>query len=465
MKNQPLNRSLALAASSLGMALLFTPSARAAGGSWGTSTGNWTDSSKWQGSTIGGGTAGDVVNFTSDIAADTTVTVDGSNKIVGVLNIGDSNGSNIYTIAGSTSVFFNNGTNDAVLTQVATSKGDTFTAPVGIVGNGNLTISNASSATFKVNTPIQAGNAGLKTVTFDTSAGVIDLTGRVTNGNLGGTVAVVKNGSGTLKITNSIGSNTFTGGLTLNAGTLEIASAAALGNGTFTINGGTITNNNSARTLNTTNTHVWAGNFTFGSTSASGADLNIGTGAVSLAGNRTVTVNSNNTARTLTVGGAISGAGFSLTKAGNAVLALGGANTYDGGTIVSAGTLSTLSTGGTFGTGNVSVTGTTGKLVLGNADSIADTATLSFISTMGAGSINLNFTGTEFLAGISKTNGTPSSIVAGLFTAAELNSFFSTTIFTGTGSLQFGAIPEPSAYAALLGALCLAGSVWVRRRR
>ena len=59
---------------------------------------------------------------------------------------------------------------------------------------------------------------------------------------------------------------------------------------------------------------------------------------------RTVTVTSN----TLTVGGAISGSGFGLTKAGSGSLILSGANTYNGSTIISAGTLQ-IGNGGTTG--------------------------------------------------------------------------------------------------------------------
>ena len=63
--------------------------------------------------------------------------------------------------------------------------------------------------------------------------------------------------------------------------------------------------------------------------------MNLGTGAVTVAASRTITVNSS----TLTVGGAIGGSGFSLTKAGTGMLSLTGNDSYAGPTIVSGGTL------------------------------------------------------------------------------------------------------------------------------
>ena len=51
--------------------------------------------------------------------------------------------------------------------------------------------------------------------------------------------------------------------------------------------------------------------------------------------NPTITVNAN----TLTIGGAISGAGQSLTLAGSGTLVLSSANTYSGVTTVNGGTL------------------------------------------------------------------------------------------------------------------------------
>ena len=79
------------------------------------------------------------------------------------------------------------------------------------------------------------------------------------------------------------------------------------------------------------NTQTWSGNFTF----AGANDLNLGAGAVTMSGSRTVTVASNN----LTVGGPISGSGYSLTKAGSGTLTLAGSSTYTGGTTVGSGTL------------------------------------------------------------------------------------------------------------------------------
>jgi autotransporter-associated beta strand protein len=451
----------------LGLTLaIFASSAHAASGTWNVDAdSSWTTTSNWVDNIMADG-AGFTANLTYDFTAARAISLPGV-RTIGILNMGDTNGTHAVTLQGTSTQNFtlSNGSDNSQINQVSTGKGATITGLNLIVGgNGTLVVSNASSGgSLVINSGIQGSGTVAQTVEFNT-AGTIDFDANRTISNGGASsLAVVKSGAGTLQLR---GAGTYTGGFTLNAGTLEFGfNQTALGTGTFTINGGVITNGyGSARTLSTNNAQVWAGNFAFGTTSLFGSNLSLGTGAVTLTGNRTVTVNSSSTSRTFTVGGSISGEGYSLTKAGNAILALGGANNYTGGTIVSAGTLATLSTGGDFGFGNVSLTGTTSKLTLGNASSIADTATLSFISTMATGSINLNFDGTEFLAGITKTNGTPSSIVSGLYTADQLNTFFGTTIFTGAGALQFGAVPEPSSYAAILGALALA-SVAANRRR
>ena len=91
--------------------------------------------------------------------------------------------------------------------------------------------------------------------------------------------------------------NTYTGGTTLNSGTLNINNASALGTiaGTFTIAGGTI--NNTSGGLTTVNYPLALnGDSTFTGTNA----LNLGTGPVSMGNNSQVTVSVN----TLTIGGA-----------------------------------------------------------------------------------------------------------------------------------------------------------------
>ena len=143
----------------------------------------------------------------------------------------------------------------------------------------------------------------------------------------GGANSLTKTGNGILTLS---GANTFSGGMTLSAGQLNInyggssSVNSAVGTGTFTINGGTIDNTSGSDvTLLPNNAQLWSGSFTY---AGSANSLNLGTGPVSLPASTTVTVDGN----TLTVGGVISGAG-GLTNAGAGTLVLSRANTFSGG--------------------------------------------------------------------------------------------------------------------------------------
>ncbi len=145
------------------------------------------------------------------------------------------------------------------------------------------------------------------------------------------TGSVTKSGSAALTIYNA---NSYSGGTTLSAGTLNIDHDGALGTGPLTITGGTIDNNGSgAVTLTNNNAQNWNGNFAF----TGSQPLNLGTGAVTLNTNRTLTIN----AGSLTVGGVVGDGGNTngLTKSGAGTLVLAGANTYLGITTVNAGQL------------------------------------------------------------------------------------------------------------------------------
>ncbi|MBU3664632.1 MAG: hypothetical protein FGM15_01960 [Chthoniobacterales bacterium] len=194
-----------------------------------------------------------------------------------------------------------------------------------------------------------------------------------------GAYGFTKTGGGALKIetaaTNAIDSpatlNTYSGTTTLEAGQLILNKPTALGTGAFVILGGSIdctTFMYTNVTLSNNNAQSWNGDFAY---VGSVTNLNLGAGAVTMNASRTVTVSNNE----LTVGGAISGSGYGLTKAGAGTLNLTGASTYSGATAVNAGTLKvngsvdssvTVNSGGTLaGSGYV------GGLIVGSGGTIS----------------------------------------------------------------------------------------------
>jgi autotransporter-associated beta strand protein len=283
-----------------------------------------------------------------------TLTLDGANSYSGTtsatagqLNIGSAtavgtgafnvSGGKIDNVSGAALTLANN--------NVATLGSFTFVGTNDLnLGTGAVTIS---------------GNR-----TFTVTAGNLTIGGAI--GETGGSRKLTKAGAGTLTLS---GVNTFSNGMTLSAGQLNIDNATAIGNGTFTISGGVIDNTSgSAVTLSSNNLQSWNGNFTFvGSNS-----LDLGTGAVTLSANRIVTTD----AETLTVDGVISGA-HSLTASGAGTLVLTGSNTYSGGTTITGGTLVADNATGSA-TGSAAVVVSSGAVLAG-------TGTISGAVTVNSG--------------------------------------------------------------------------------
>lgn len=330
-------------------------------GTWNVNaSGNWSNAADWSGGTIPGTAAGDTANLTFNISTNVTVTLDTS-RILATLNIGDTTTqSNSYTLAssGGSTLTFDNGSSAAALTQNGTSNGDTISATMLLNSALNITNNNATK-TLTLSGGITAGTTGTKAITIGGSA----VGGVLISGNIGvgsGDVSIVKNNANNA-LTLS-GANTFTGGVTLNQGTLTLNSAGALGAtaSTLTITGGTVTGNT---TIGNANAQNWNGDFSFGGTT----NLNMGTGAVTMNANRKVTVGGSGT---YTIGGAIgqTTSGLALTVANGSTnlitgtLVLSGANTYTGGTNV---------TGGLVKFNSVSAIPATGSIVVGSGGALS----------------------------------------------------------------------------------------------
>jgi len=211
---------------------------------------------------------------------------------------------------------------------------------------------------------ISGGNIAISNLSVSTRPNTLTL-----SGNLGASVISVTQNSTTTQLTLSGNNSAFAGPINLVAGALGIGNANALGGtgagGNITIAGGSTISNSSGSslTLLSTGNQTWNGNFTFSSTNG----LNLGTGAVTLGANVTITT----VTSALTVGGNISGSGVGLSKLGSTNLFLTGNSTYSG--VTNVGTAGSLTN-----VGNLTVGGTNGSL---SGTSAINVTGGSFVST------------------------------------------------------------------------------------
>ena len=273
-----------------------------------------------------------------------------------------------------------------------------------VLGSGTLQYTGATASTNRAFT-LTAGT----TSSIDVTTNNLTISGASANT----TGALTKIGNGTLTLS---GANTFSGGMRLSAGQLNINNATAIGSGAFTINGGTIDNTSGGViTLSNNNAQNWNGDFTFTGTNA----INLGTGAVSMNANRQVTV----TANTLTVGGTISEGSRNLTKAGAGTLSFGANTVTLNSLTISAGTLT--STSGTM--------------------NLAGDFTNNSTFTHNSGTVNFNGSGAQAIGGTTATTFNNLTSSGGgtktLGNNAAVNGalvFTSGNIATGSNTLSLG---------------------------
>ncbi|MFZ2906349.1 MAG: autotransporter-associated beta strand repeat-containing protein, partial [Cyclobacteriaceae bacterium] len=266
----------------------------------------------------------------------------------------------------------------------------TFTLTGGAIDNtsgGGITLSTNNVQNWNGDfafTGTQNLNLGTGAVTLSADRLITANANNLTVGGIiSGGFRLTKDGAGALTLT---GANIFSGGTTLNAGTLNINNSNALGTaaGTLTINGGTIDNTTGGSITTLNYPQTWAGDFSFTGTQ----NLNLGTGNVTLSTNCQVTINTN----TLTVGGTISAPGLNLTKAGAGTLSFGSSAITINSLAINAGTLTSTSgiltisgnftSSGTFNHNNGTVT-----FNGGSSQSVADVV-YNHLNFSGAGQKN-----------------------------------------------------------------------------
>ena len=287
-------------------------------------------------------------------------------------------------------------------------------------GSGNITLNGgglqwATGTTTDISSrlaPLGAGGG-----TFETNGNNVAFAS-----SLSGSGGLTKAGTGTLTLSVA---NSYLGGTTVNAGTLQISGAGTLGNtgSATTINGGTLDLGGTTQTQN-------------GGLTLTGGTLQNGT--LSSSGTFDVQAGS--------VSAALAGTG-SLAKTGAGTVTLSSANAYSGGTIVNAGTLQ-ISGAGTLGNIGGATTINGGALDLGGTTQTQNggltltggtlqNGTLSSSGTfdMQAGTVSAALAGT---GGVSKTT-------AGTATFSGANTYTGNTSITNgtlalTGAGTLGAI-------------------------
>jgi autotransporter-associated beta strand protein len=359
-----------------------------------------------------GGTAGSISNSAAITLAGGTLAFNRSDTVTQ----GTSYLTNGGVITGNGG-FLQMGGGTNILNKANTFSGTTKVSSGTLVLSNNLAIQNSAFDTTGtgtlslgsgVTTPTLGGLSGNGSFNPTGYNSVTSLTLNVANGasysysgNLGNGasgMSLTKTDTGTQILS---GNNTYTGGTTLNAGTLGVGNNSALGSGGLTVSGN--------------------------STLLAAADgLNIANSASLNSNTLTVDVQGNN----LTSSGEISGAG-ALAKAGVGTLVLSGNNSYLGGTTLSNGFLAINSAN--------SLGGASGALTFAGASTLRADASfttgrnyvLNAATTIDTAGNNLNNTGVFSGSGVLTKAG------AGELTLNGVNTYTNATVISG-GTLTIG---------------------------
>lgn len=417
-------RGLLLGSSILLAGLALTGVVRAANQTWdaGGDKTSWFDADNWVGAAYPGASTGnastDVATFNSSPLGGMTINI---GSYLNIKQFSFLNGAGAYTLnADSGGVLHINGNTGGAASGIfaANTRADanapiTINAPIILEsstgGDGDRTVvlrndSTQSTSPFLVTGNITtAATSGNKRFILNLSSpdkgNANEVSGDISDGLATGGLAVSKTDNGLWILS---GDNTYSGGTTLNSGTLGIHSNTALGTGDFVITKGAIQNTSGADVTLTANNDI---SITGSFNAFMSKDLNLGTGDVTLGANINVRSQLSLAGTKLTIGGDISdgghGYGISRVTDANGELILNGKRTYGGATSVSAGILtlggeSTSANGTSVTAGQLNLNHAkslgTGDLVIGGGTIGNTSGSAVVITTTNAQTWNGNFT-------------------------------------------------------------------------
>lgn len=391
-------------------ALSLTACASAATGTWTSTTGgNWEDATTapWSSGVVAGA-ATFAANFTSDIAADSTVTLT-ANRTIGNLTFNDAGATvdSRWTLAssGGSVLTLDNGGSQSLITKTSatTISSQLSGSNIKITGGGALTLS--------------GNNTGI--------TGNVDLNGNngvvISNANALGSALITFSGneafSGSasgITIANNIA---FSGGVSWYSGTNALKTT-----GSVTLSGA----NQGFQNFSSGSITEWAGNTVLGANT-----LNMGGGG----------------SGGLRLSGVVSGTGGKISKlVGLSTLYLTGtaANTFTGGITFNLGTIRVGNNDAALGTGTLAVGATnanasvTNVLATDNGGGARNLANAITITNNGTGTTTLQLDGgwaNLQLSGNISGNGGISTTSSGKVLLTGTNTYTGSTVLSGSNTL------------------------------